>query len=189
MDITIRTARPEDAEALLRIYAPYVRETAVTFEYQVPSLPEFQDRIRRTLVRYPYLTAESGGQLLGYAYTSPFKSRAAYDWAVETSIYVDRALRRQGVGQRLYDALERASAAQGILNLNACIAVPMGEDPYLTRDSVLFHQRLGYRNVGEFQQCGYKFGRWYNMCWMEKHIGPHLDHQPPVVPFDPGRHL
>ena len=155
-----------DAEALLRIYAPYVRETAITFEYEVPSPEEFQSRIRRTLEKYPYLIAEREGHCVGYAYAGAFHARAAYDWAVETSVYVERGLRRQGVGQRLYTALEEILTLQNILNLNACIAYPAEEDPYLTRDSADFHQRLSYQLVGRFHQCGYKFGRWYDMIWM-----------------------
>ena len=182
-NITLRIASPADAEALLQIYAPYVRETAITFEYEVPSPEEFQSRIRRTLEKYPYLIAEWDGRCVGYAYAGAFHARAAYDWAVETSVYVERGLRRQGVGRRLYTALEEVLTLQNILNLNACIAYPAGEDPYLTRDSADFHQRLGFRQVGRFHQCGYKFGRWYDMIWMEKMLGAHRSPQPPVRPF------
>lgn len=182
-DLTIRAAAPEDAAALLEIYAPYVEKTAITFEYAVPSPEEFTGRIARTLERYPYLAAESEGEILGYAYAAPFKERAAYDWAVETTLYVREDAKRRGMGRALYAALERCLAAQGILNLNACVAVPEREDEYLTRDSVEFHQRLGWRLAGEFFQCGCKFGRWYNMVWMEKHIGPHPAEPPPVKPF------
>lgn len=183
-DCKIRVAVPEDAEALLRIYAPYVEKTAITFEYDVPAVREFTGRIEKTLKRYPYLVAEEDGQILGYAYAGPFHERAAYDWAVETTVYIAQNAKRRGLGKRLYDALERALAAQNILNLYASIAYPAGEDPFLTRDSVEFHQRLGYRVVGRFSQCGYKFDRWYDMVWMEKHIGVHTAVQPAVKPFD-----
>lgn len=179
----IRIANTQDAPALLSIYAPYVLNTAITFEYEVPTVPDFENRIRRTLERYPYLVATQEGQILGYAYAGPFHERSAYDWAVETSIYVDERYKGQGIGKKLYTALEQALIAQNILNLNACIAYPAQEDEHLTKDSVLFHQHLGYRLVGEFYQCGYKFNRWYNMVWMEKHIGVHTDCQPPVIPF------
>lgn len=179
----IRIAAIEDAEALLAIYAPYVLHTAITFEYEVPTLPEFQNRIRHTLTRYPYLVAEQDGRLFGYAYAGPFHERAAYDWAVETSIYVDQACKGQGIGRQLYAALEDTLSRQNIVNLNACIACPAAEDEYLTRDSISFHRHLGYRLVGEFYQCGYKFNRWYNMVWMEKHIGEHRADQPPVKAF------
>ena len=178
-DIRIRTAVPEDAEKLLEIYGPYVEKTAITFEYQIPSTEEFARRIRETLKRYPYLVAEREGEMTGYAYAGTFHDRAAYDWAVETSIYVARDQRKRGVGRRLHAALEMALREQGILNMNACVACPCGEaDEYLTWSSLEFHRRLGYRLVGEFRQCGYKFGRWYNMAWLERHIGDHLGEQP-----------
>lgn len=179
----IRPASPEDAPALLDIYAPYVRETAISFEYDVPSPEEFRERIRKTLERYPYLAAEAGGELLGYAYAGPFKSRAAYGWAVETSIYLRRDRRRMGLGRRLYGALEDLSRAQGVRNLNACVGCPETEDAHLTRNSVDFHAHMGFRLVGEFQRCGYKFGTWYNMAWMEKLLGDHPARPEPLIPF------
>ena len=105
-EIKIRTATPEDAEALAAIYAPYVENTSITFEYTVPSVEEFAERIRHTLTRYPYLTAEKNGVPIGYAYASAFKGRAAYDWSVETSIYVSQNLRSSGIGSLLYQKLE-----------------------------------------------------------------------------------
>lgn len=175
--MNIRIAAESDAEKILAIYAPYVKQTAITFEYEVPSVEEFAGRIRHTLERYPYLAAEEGGKILGYAYAGPFHAREAYDWAVETSIYVDQGRKGAGIGGRLHRALEAVLKEQGILNMNACIAYPAPEDEYLTKNSVEFHAHLGYRRVGEFYQCGYKFGRWYNMVWMEKHIGEHTPHQ------------
>lgn len=182
-EIIIREAEERDAEALLAIYAPYVENTAITFEYKVPSLEEFAERIRHTKERYPYLAAEVDGEIVGYAYAGCFHERKAYDWAVETSIYVDRNKKGLGIGRRLYKVLENVLAQQNILNLNACIAYPPQEDEYLTRDSVKFHEHLGYRLVGEFEQCGYKFHKWYNMVWMEKHIGTHLENQPEIIGF------
>jgi len=181
--IVIRPASPEDAPALLDIYAPYVRETAVSFEYDAPSPGEFRERIRKTLERYPYLLAEAEGEILGYAYTGPFKSRAAYDWAAETSIYLRRDKQGLGLGRRLYGALEDLSRAQGIQNLNACVACPEAEDPHLTWNSVNFHAHLGFRLVGEFYKCGYKFGTWYNMVWMEKLLGERPANPAPIIPF------
>lgn len=174
-DIRIRVASEDDAEALLAIYAPYVIKTAITFECEVPTLEEFRDRIHHTLQKYPYLVAEQKGKILGYVYVSPFKERAAYDWAVETSIYVEETLQHSGVGGRLNRALEAVCGAMGILNMEACIGVPQVEDEHLTRNSEEYHAHIGYRLVGEFDKCGYKFGRWYNMVWMEKMIGEHKD--------------
>lgn len=182
-EIRIRVAEESDAGELLAIYAPYVEQTAITFEYEVPSLEEFRQRIRNTLKKYPYIVAETDGELTGYAYASPFHERAAYNWAVEMSIYVDKNRKGQGIGRKLYEMMEILLRKQNILNLNACIACTEVEDEYLTNASVHYHAHLGYRMVGEFKQCGYKFHRWYNMVWMEKHIGEHLTDQPPVIAF------
>ena len=179
----IRTATIEDAPMLLDIYAPYVNDTAITFEYTVPSVEEFQRRIAHILSKYPYLVAERNGEIVGYAYASSFHERAAYAWAVETTIYVRQDMKKLGIGKDLYEELERLLKLQNILNLNACIAYPETEDEYLTKNSVQFHQHLGYRMVGEFHKCGFKFNRWYNMVWMEKHIGEHSENPPMIKRF------
>lgn len=182
-DIRIRTACGGDAQALLEIYAPYVEHTAITFEYETPKRSDFQKRIENTLKKYPYIVAETDGEIFGYAYTGIFKNRAAYDWAAEVSVYVKEDKRGLGIGRRLYTVLEEISRAQHILNLNACIACCDVEDEYLTNGSVAFHSRLGYSMVGKFHQCGYKFGRWYDMVWMEKRIGEHRTAPEPVIAF------
>ncbi|MDD6573397.1 MAG: GNAT family N-acetyltransferase [Thermoflexaceae bacterium] len=187
--VTIRTAVVKDAEKLLEIYAPYVENTAVTFEYEVPLKEEFEKRIQRTLERYPYLVAESDGEILGYAYAGSFHERPAYDWAVETSIYVNQNKKRMGIGRTLHEALENVLKEQNVLNMNACIAYIEKGDEYLTRDSVIFHTHMGYRMVGEFYECGYKFKRWYNMVWMEKHIGKHVEDQPGIREFSKVREI
>lgn len=182
-EIQIRKASVSDAEELLGIYVPYVEKTAISFEWDVPSVSEFRRRIENTLKKYPYLVAEKDGEILGYAYTGAFVGRAAYDWAAEVSIYVKEDKRKTGVGRRLYQALEAVSQAQNILNLNACIGYPDEDDEHLTKNSVQFHGHLGYEMVGKFHKCGYKFGRWYHMVWMEKIIGTHEDVPAPVIPF------
>ena len=164
----IRIATENDAEELLNIYAPYVEKTAITFEYEVPSVNEFRKRIRNILKKYPYIVEEKEGEILGYAYAGVFKNRAAYDWAVETTIYVREDQRKSGVGRALYEGLENILKMQNILNLN---------------NSVQFHDHMGYRLVGRFQQCGNKFGRWYDMVWMEKHIGEHKENPEKVKSF------
>ncbi len=181
--LSIRVAQIADAKELLAIYAPYVRETAITFEYEVPTIEEFAVRIAHTLERYPYLVAKYNGEIVGYAYAGPFHERPAYDWAVETSIYVRQDRKGQGIGRALYDALEAQLRRQNIVNVNACIASPAAEDTHLTKASILFHEKLGYQMVGEFHQCGYKFDTWYNMVWMEKMIGEHTVPQPGVIWF------
>lgn len=179
----IRIASPKDAEQLLDIYAPYIRSTAVTFEYTVPSVEEFAERIRHTLEKYPYLLALRDGEILGYAYAGPLHIRAAYAWSAETSIYVKSDSKHQGCGRLLYEALEKVLKKQNIINVNACIACPELEDQYLTRDSINFHEHMGYRMAAEFHQCAYKFGRWYNMVWMEKFLGDHPRQPEPFRSF------
>ena len=171
--IIIRTASAADAPALLKIYRPYVENTAITFEYTVPSVREFEHRISNTLRTYPYLVAEMDNEIVGYTYASPFRERCAYQWAVEVSIYVKKTAKKMGIGKKLYQTLETILSFQNITNLYACIADTNEEDFHLTKDSILFHHRLGYRQIGKCTQCGYKFHRWYDIVWMEKHIQPH----------------
>ncbi len=180
-EIRIRSVSAGDAGELLAIYAPYVTDTAITFEYEVPTEEEFSRRIRNTLNRFPYLAAVCRGEtqsdeIVGYAYVSPFKERAAYDWAVETSIYVKSGEHGKGIGTLLYEVLEAVMRKQGIQNMNACIAWPNPE-------SISFHERFGYRTVAHFTKCGYKQGRWYDMIWMEKLLGEHGDEPAPVIPY------
>ena len=181
--IEIRVARPDDAKKLLEIYRPYVEKTAITFEYDVPDVKEFRRRIEHTLEKYPYLLAQKQGEILGYVYTGPFVGRAAYDWAAELSIYLKMDCRRRGIGRKLYEAVENIAAAQHITNLCACIGTVDAEDEYLNNNSARFHAHMGYRMVGEVRKCGYKFGRWYNMVWMEKIIGEHSENQTAVRPY------
>ena len=172
-EMIIRSATTEDAARLLEIYAYYVENTAISFECEVPSLEEFKNRIAATLKKYPYLVLEEDGMIWGYAYAGIFKGRAAYDHCCEVTIYLDRDSKRHGFARALYEELEKELRKIGIINLYACIADPISEDEYLTKNSEQFHQHMGYAKVGEFHKCGYKFGRWYNMIWMEKMIGEH----------------
>ena len=178
--VTIRDVSFEDAERILEIYAYYVRHTAISFEYDVPTIDEFRERIRKTTQKYPYLVIERDGIIQGYAYAGPFKGRAAYDWSCELTIYLDRNARGGGLGRKLYTALEDRLKAMGIVNLYACIAYPETEDEYLTRNSSGFHEHLGFTVAGRFRSCAFKFGRWYDMIWMEKIVGEHR----PGLPAD-----
>ena len=179
MTVCLRIATPADAAAAAAIYAPYVRETAITFEIDAPDATEFGRRIEHTLERYPYIVAQDpdSGRVMGYAYAGAFKGRAAYDWAVETSLYVDRDARGQHLGSRLHEGLLRCCELQGVVNLEACIAYPD------EGGSVGFHERMGYRMVGRFERCGYKLGRWWDMVWMERFISEHPACPAPLKPF------
>lgn len=180
----IRQVEKRDAGQLSRIYRHYVLKTAVSFDYDPPSEEEFAEKIVRTLKRYPFLVAVNGEEILGYAYAAPFKERAAYDRCVETTIYLQQEHRRSGVGRALYTALEGELKKQGVLNLEACIAVTDRiEDEFLSNDSRLFHEKTGYRTVALFKKCGWKFDRWYDMIWMEKVLGAHEKMPAPFVPY------
>lgn len=164
----VRGARPEDAEAMRAIYAPYVLRTAVSFEYDVPTAAEFRARVEKTLGTHPWLLAEEAGEVLGYSYAGVFKPRAAYGRCVGTSVYVREDSRGRGLGRMLYEALEARLKARGILNLNACITWTDEPDAYLTHASPRFHARLGFAKAAHFHRCGWKFGRRYDMIRMEK---------------------
>lgn len=182
-EIIIRKANLKDASKLLEIYAPYVEKTAITFETEVPTEAEFCDRMKMVLKDYPYLTAEINKEVVGYAYTSSFVGREAYRHSAETSIYVREDLRGSGIGGKLYKAIEEISKAQSICNLYACIGYTDVEDDHLTNDSTRFHEYFGYKQTGSFKKCGYKFGTWYDMIWMEKIIGAHEAVPKPFVQF------
>lgn len=143
---TFRVARPEDAEALLAIYAPYVEETAITFEYEVPSVEAFRARITHTLATYPYIVAIEENNIIGYAYVGRLHERAAYDWSVETSIYVDRCARKHGLGRQLYERLEAILRAMNIISVNACIAYPGTMNPAV--DAATAADRLQDAHIG-----------------------------------------
>ena len=182
-DLIIRDAEEQDTATLLEIYAPYVTETAVSFEYESPSVEEFHARIETVQREYPYLVAEKDGLIIGYAYASPFHPRPAYKHCAVATIYLDRNYRRQGIGRELYRKLEMILLKQNVFTLYACITIAPEGDPYLSNDSEKFHFRIGYRTKGTYQNCGYKFGRWYSVIWMEKQLAPKPDVPDEFIPY------
>lgn len=172
-DISIRFAKPEDAKELLKIYAYYVTDTAISFETEVPSEEEFKLRIEEVLKSYPFIVACKDDEILGYAYLHSFVGRKAYELSAETTIYLNPDKKKMGIGKKLYSVLEDIAKAQNITNLYSCIGYVDKEDEYLNNNSVQFHEHIGFRMVGKFENCGHKFGRWYHMVWMEKIIGEH----------------
>lgn len=172
-DISIRSANPEDAKELLKIYAYYVTDTAISFETEVPSEEEFKLRIEEVLKSYPFIVACKDDEILGYAYLHSFVGRKAYELSAETTIYLNPDKKKMGIGKKLYSVLEDIAKAQNITNLYSCIGYVDKEDEYLNNNSVQFHEHIGFRMVGKFENCGHKFGRWYHMVWMEKIIGEH----------------
>ena len=167
-ELKIRDAQLEDAARLVEIYSHYVLDTAVSFECTAPSVEEFADRIKNIKTKCPYLVCEKDGNIIGYVYASSYSSRAAYDWTVSTSIYVDKDCRRNGAGALLYKELEKRLKEKGIINLLAGVAFCENEDEYLTHDSQKFHLKMGYSEVAHMKGVGKKFERWYDIKWFQK---------------------
>ena len=173
----IRSAVPEDSGDILKIYAPYVERTAISFEYDVPSQEEFRSRVEGILAEYPYLVAVEDGEIVGYAYASHFKPRKAYDHVAEVSIYIAENHKGKRIGRALYEELEKQLVSRNVFVAYACITdTDRPDDEYQTDDSINFHTKMGYRMVGRHELCGYKFGRWYSMIWMEKVLAPRPEH-------------
>ena len=158
--VTVRFAEPErDAAALLRIYAPYIMETAITFETEIPAKAEFEARVRNIGRAFPYLVMEIDGEAAGYAYAHRQAERAAYAWNAELSIYLAKAWRHKGLGIPLYALLIELLTMQGYVNLYAVITAE-------NEASMAMHRRMGFREIGLHERTGFKLGRWHDVAWM-----------------------
>ena len=191
MPYRIRAARPDDAAALLAVYAPYVLNTTVSFEVEVPSVADFTARIERTLRDYAYLVLEDLGceghgervghadhaNVVGYAYYGAFHPRAAYQWAAETSIYLAPQVCGRGLGRELLSYLEALMAAQHITMAEACITAD-------NLASIAFHQKMGYTRCATFTTCAFKQGAWQDVVWLSKQVAPLATPPEPLVPLD-----
>ena len=164
----VRFARASDAEVIRSIYAPYVEDTAITFETDVPAAEEMARRVRDIGEKYPYLVYERDGDVAAYAYASAARSRAAYQWTAELSVYVRQGLRRAGIGRLLYETLLPILSAQNINIAYAVITIPNGQ-------SERFHEAMGFERVCVFEKCGYKLGAWRDVLWMQRIIGGFAD--------------
>lgn len=159
----IRLATAEDASDIQAIYAPYVLQTAITFEYAVPSVCEFEKRIDQTLENYPYLIYEKEGKPVGYAYAGRVREREAYDWIAELSVYIQKDMRGEGIGPKLYRGLMALLEKQGVQSVYGCVTLPNPASEKL-------HAIMGFRNVGVWPQSGYKLGKWQDVGWFEKRL-------------------
>ena len=159
----IRIATEADVPAILAIYAPYVTDTTITFEYDVPTQTEFLERFCRITAEFPWLVWEEGSKILGYAYACHPFERAAYSWCAEPSIYLTPEAQGRGIGRKLYLALEELLKGLGYRMLYALIT---GEN----QGSVAFHEKLGYTFAGKLRTAGYKMGRWCDVFWLEKQL-------------------
>ncbi|MEI3162538.1 MAG: N-acetyltransferase family protein [Lachnospirales bacterium] len=181
-DINIRVATLDDAQNILNIYGYYVEHSSLTFEYEVPTVSEFKNRMSKTLEMYPYLVAELNNEIVGYAYAGRFQTRAAYAWNAEMSIYLKKDICRKGIGRKLYCLLEDILKEQHIIKTIAHITLPV--DEYSDFNSMQFHKSMGYSLVGKIDYLGYKFGRWYTGTYMDKLIGVPSDNVPDICSFN-----
>jgi L-amino acid N-acyltransferase YncA len=169
--IVLRPAVPADAAALLALYRPIVLETAISFEIEPPSVEEFRQRIEATIARWAWLVAAEASTPVGYAYASAHRTRAAYRWSVETSVFVGERQRGRGLGRALYERLLPTVAALGYCNAYAGIALP-------NDGSIALHRAVGFEPVGVFRNVGRKFGRWHDVSWWQRR----LRDEPPSEP-------
>lgn len=173
---TLRTATPADAAAIRAIYAPYVQETSISFETEVPSVMEMQQRLHSTLEQYPWIVGIDAGAIVGYAYAGKFHQHTAYQWSVETSVYIDRMHHGRGFGRRLYTTLIELLRAQGLIRAYAGITMP-------NPASVALHTAVGFQHIGTFAEVGFKQGRWHDVSAWVLAVSPLAHHVSPPTPF------
>ncbi len=172
----VRLAEEKDHQAILAIYRPFITETAITFEYDVPGRPEFSNKIQSTLEGFPWLVCELGNEVVGYAYASKHRDRAAYQWSTESSVYVRPGLHKKGIGRALYAVLFEILGMQGFVNVYAGITLPNAK-------SEKFHEAIGFRIVGVYPGIGYKLGSWYSVKWMELALSGRQTEPAVPIPF------
>lgn len=175
MSPEIRDATERDAAALAAIYAPLVRESPASFELEPPDAEEFARRIQRARSRWALLVAEAGAEILGYAYGGELRSRPAYGWSVETSVYVASHHHRKGVGRGLYARLLDRLTERGFRNAYAGIVIP-------NEASVALHEAAGFERIGVFPRVGFKLGAWHDVAWMHRPLGAGENQAPPLAP-------
>jgi L-amino acid N-acyltransferase YncA len=179
--VRTRVANAEDAAAIVEIYRPAITERVTSFEIEVPSAAEMAGRMTATLERYPWLVREDDSGIIGYAYATRHRDRAAYQWSVEVSAYVRDDQHRRGVGRVLYQQLFDLLAAQGFHVAYAGITLPNDA-------SVAFHRAMGFVPVGTYRDIGYKFGKWHDVQWLVRRLLPVQDPLGDPVPFEEFRH-
>ena len=163
MQKRIRSAEQRDAQALVDIYAPFVLESATSFEAAVPTVSEMEQRINAIGKRYPWLVFEGDGKVLGYAYASPHRERKAYQWCVEVSVYIHGDVRNRGVGRVLYSSLFEILRMQGYVNVYANVTLP-------NPASIRLHKTMGFQRIGVYSRVGFKLGKWHDVVWFQLRI-------------------
>ncbi len=171
MTALIRLAEEQDARQIQAIYGPIVEQTAISFETQAPSVDEMRSRISDTLTHFPWLVCVQDENFLGYAYAGKHRTRSAYQWSVDVSVYVQPQARRRGVGKALYSSLFKLLTLQGFYNAFAGIALP-------NPASVGLHESFGFQPVGVYKGVGYKLGAWRDVGWWALSLRPKTTHPP-----------
>ncbi len=174
--LSLRTARPGDAEAIAEIYAPFVRDTAISFETIAPEAEEMRRRISTTLTTHPWLVAESEGRVAGYAYASQHRSRDAYRWACDVAVYVLPQAQSRGLGSLLYTELLRILTSQGFCTAFGGIALPNAA-------SIALHEKMGFCHLGTYASVGFKFGQWHDVGWWQRKLDPGAGVPSEIIPF------
>ena len=172
-NLIFRFATEEDAEKILKIYKPYIENTTITFEYEVPSVEEFKGRIKEVSEKYPYIVCECGNKIAGYAYAYKIWTRAAYQWDTELSVYTDEKFYGNGIGKKLYKILIEILKLQNVVNVYGLVTYP-------NENSEKLHNYFGFKKAAYFENSGYKFGKWIGVTWFEKAINEHFDNPNPV---------
>ena len=168
-----RVATSDDASAIAEIYAPYVRDTIVSFETEAPDAAEMSDRIARIGAEYPWLVASIDGRIAGYAYACQHRARLAYRWSVDAAVYLDASAQRRGIGRALYERLFALLRTQGYVNAFGGISLPNAA-------SVGLHEAMGFAPIGTYRQVGYKLGAWRDVGWWQLEL-----REAPVDPPEP----
>ena len=172
----IRLANEKDAEGILAIYAPYVKNTSYTFETEVPSIHSFAERISNYLINWPWLVYETDGIIAGYAYASQYRERTAYQWCTEASVYIHDDFQRRGIAKKLYTVLIEILKLQGFRNVYAVINLP-------NEKSVEFHEICGFIHFATYEKVGYKLGKWKNVGWWQLSINDYSNEPAAPIKF------
>ena len=172
----IRLAQSTDAEGILEIYSPYIQNTSITFETEIPSVSEFDNRINNYTQNYPWLVDEIDGKIAGYAYASRYRERTAYQWSIECSVYIHDSHLRSGIARNLYSKLFDFLKIQRFTTVYAVINLPNDR-------SVAFHESMGFHYFATYEKVGYKLGQWKNVGWWQLQLNEYIHEPDAPIPF------
>ncbi len=180
-EFTIRLIESNDSHAVMEIYKPYVLSTAITFEYEVPDVEDFSNRIETTSKEFPWLVCLLDDIIVGYAYATKHRYRTAYQWSPESTIYLSAEVHRKGIARILYETLFSILRLQGYVNVYAGVVIP-------NERSEGFHSALGFEEIGIFKKIGFKLGKWHDVRWFQLHLAEHSDNPSPPTPITEIKH-